>query len=150
MTTKEDLISKLDIIKSNIPQNEWRYYHILSIENFIFHLSEIKSERSKERIIIDIENYLDAITIILGEEMDNHQKYKDLFPAIYQLSEIYKYDLGFIKRPSIFVSLILFGITFLILKLSFNTLQSFIISTIIFSVYSIYVVFKIKSKKYFF
>jgi hypothetical protein len=147
MSDEQKLYLKLDVVKNTIPQNEWKYYHISSIENFIFHLKNIKNERSKDRTANNIEKYIDAATQKLDDHSDLATKSKELFVLVWKLSDLYRYELGFIKKPDYLIISIIVVILFFLLRLSFSTVQSFIVSIIGFAGYALYGYLKIKARK---
>ena len=113
MTDEQHLYIELEKIKASLPKKEWKYYHLLSVENFIYHLKNFKSERTRERMVIGIEKYIKSVSEKMHEASTVHNKSKELFPAIWELSDTYKYEIGFIQRPSYLVtSILLFALFF--------------------------------------
>lgn len=62
MIEEKELSLKLETLKETIPKKEWHYYNLHSIENFIYHLNDIKSERTREKTAVDINNYLELVS----------------------------------------------------------------------------------------
>src|SRR5215210_2705669 len=110
------LYSKVESMKAMLPKREWKYYHLQSIENFIYHLKSFETERTRERMANEIEKYLELVAEKMHEELEPHDKSKQLFPSIWKLSDTYKYEVGFIQKPSYLVTFILLVALFFLLK----------------------------------
>ena len=96
----ETLRIKLDQLKSIIPKDDWKYLHIESVENFIFHLNSIKNDRTKKRIENEIGSYLSLVEEELASKKILTVIYKDLFSKkLYSLITFYEDELKFIKKP---------------------------------------------------
>lgn len=149
MMDEHQLQMELDKIKSALQKNEWKYYHLQSVENFIYHLRSFKSQRIRESVAIEIENYLKLVSEKMLEESKVHKKGKDLFPSIWRLSDTYKYEVGFIQKPSYLVTFILAIPLFFLLKFYFTGLVSLAICASIFVIYVLYGYLKIKARKVF-
>src|SRR5438309_6449210 len=103
--SKETLQERLDVITQNIPRKQWKYYHIESIQNFIYHLHSFPSERTQDRIAIKVNSYLSMMQEKMNEEHDVHSLAKELYPSVWSIADEYKYELGFINKPSYFLHL---------------------------------------------
>ena len=147
MTPEDELYSKLNELKQTIPKREWRYYHLLAIDNFIYHLRSIKNERSRIRTADGIGNLLQLVSTKLNDNSRLIDKGKALAPSVWQLSDIYRYEVGFIAKPDFFIMSIVGVCLFFLLQISFNALQSLIITVIICSVYSFYAYLKTRARK---
>jgi len=69
-------------IKATLQKKEWKYYHLQSAENFIYHLKSFKSERTRKRMATEIEMYLNLVKEKMKESSGVHNKSKELFPII--------------------------------------------------------------------
>lgn len=67
---KEDLLDMFDKISTNIPRKEWRYFHCLSIKNFIFHVNSIKGRSERKNTIEIIRNCLNDIELNFVPDID--------------------------------------------------------------------------------
>jgi hypothetical protein len=74
-------------------------------------------------------------------------KSKELFPSIWQLSDIYRYEVGFIKKPEYLIMLFLVFCLFFLLKLSLNNIEASVISLLAFGGYALYGYLKTRAKK---
>lgn len=147
MIPQEDLYLKLDALKEVIPKKKWKYYHLTSIENFIFHLGSIKNERSRERMTLEINNYIDVASQRVNDGSRLVDKSKELFASVWELSDLYRYEVGFIKKPDYLIIFLIVLPLFFLLKLSLNTLQALIVAIIGFAAYALYGYFKVKARK---
>ncbi|HKB43625.1 MAG TPA: hypothetical protein VKC90_04525 [Chitinophagaceae bacterium] len=147
MIEDKELYSRLNELKQRIPEKEWIYYHLLGVENFIYHLKNISNERSRERTINAITNYLDLVYEKTKEDSRSIEKGKELAPSIWKLSDIYRHEVGFIRKPDYLIISIIVICLFFLLKISLNTFQAFGISVLVFAGYMIYGYIKIKAKK---
>lgn len=149
MLKGEQLSIELDKVKDAIPKKEWKYYHFQSVENFIYHLKNLNGERMRERMAAEIEVYIKVVADKVNDESDIHDKSKELFPAIWKMSDTYKYEVGFIQKPSYLITGILIVGLFFVL-LSFNSLLvSLGTCTLILVIYFCYCYFKMRDRKYF-
>lgn len=109
----EELKETVKIVFSKIPIQQWRFFHIKSLENFVYYLPKIKSRTEKEEIIQAINNYLSVIDNGFEEQIDMSLG-KELFEMyLYPVARKYEWRQGFIPispiRGLIFlVPLILF------------------------------------------
>lgn len=150
MVDKEKLEVLFTEVKSAIPEREWKYYHIQSVDNFIYHLESFKNERTRERMIVDIGKYLQTVAQKVSEEETRvHDKSKQLFPLIWKIAETYKFEIGFIQKPSYLVTIVLIVPLFFLLRIPLNASTSFMVCGFISVAYSIYGCFKVKAKKVF-
>lgn len=146
----ETLQSKLEVIKSIIPKDEWKYFHIESVENFIFHLDSIKNDRTKKRIENEINSYLGLVEEELANKKSLTDIYKDLYSKkLYSIVTFYEDELKFIKRPYYPLAILFFIILFIVLFKIFNIYAAIIIVSLIILSYTVYASSKIKSKKYY-
>jgi hypothetical protein len=76
--SRDILQSKLDALKSTRERNQWKYYHIESVQNFIFHLNNIPSERTQNRMAGKIKAYLSLLEERTEKEHDIHELAKEL------------------------------------------------------------------------
>jgi hypothetical protein len=149
MSDQTMLYSKLEEIKAKLEEKEWRYYYLTSVENFIYHLSNFKNERTREKVSSDIEKYLEIVVEKIDEETTSEKKAKKLFPYIWKIANIYKLELGFIKKPSWFTFSVLSITLFFLMRISFAIAESLLICVAVFTLYSAYVFLKIKTRKVF-
>ena len=149
MSEEQKLYIELEVLKNKIPHHEWKYYHISGVENFIFHLENIKNERSRNRTANDIEIYIDAAIKKSEDSSDLATKSKELFVLLWKLADFYRYELGFIKKPDYLIRSIIVIALFFLLKLSFTTIQSLMLCIAGFTGYVIYGYYKIKARKVF-
>lgn len=147
MIEEKELSLKLETLKETIPKQEWHYYNLHSIENFIYHLNDIKSERTREKTAVDINNYLELVSKKINENSTTFDKGKALFQYLWPICDIYKYEVGFIRRPDFLITPFLFILLFFFLRLPLYFLQALIISVACFVIYLFYGFLKIKSKK---
>lgn len=117
-----ELTTRLAELKSSIPKDDWKYFHLESIENFIYHLPSIANERTRARTAEAIGDYLDVVRKRSSEPFDRKQTYKELFGThIWSLSHVFTDDLNFIMKPDYlvfsFLMLILGFVLFLTLPL---------------------------------
>jgi len=145
----ESLQEKLDVIIHSITRKKWKYYHIESIQNFIYHLNSFPSERTRERVAIKIESYLSLLQDKINEEHDVHSLARELYPSIWSIADEYKHGLDFIKKPSYFFNVIIWVGLFFILKSSFDTLIGLGVVAAIAIVTVIRTQMKIKARRYF-
>jgi hypothetical protein len=146
---KETLQEKLEAITQSITRKQWKYYHIESVQNFIYHLYSLPSERTQERMAIKINNYLSLLHEKINEEHDVHRLARELYPSIWSIADEYKQGLGFINKPSYFLHLIVWVALFLILKSSFGPLVGLGVVAAIAIVTIIRNQMKMKARKYF-
>ena len=146
---KDTLQKKLNAITQSITRKQWKYYHIESVQNFIYHLYAFSSERTQERVAIKIDSYLSLLQEKISEEHDMHKLARELYPSIWNIANEYKYGIGFISKPSYFLHLVIWVALFFILKGSFGTLIGLSIVAAIAIVTVIRTQMKIKSRRYF-
>ena len=146
----ETLQTKLELIKSIIPKDEWKYFYIESVENFIFHLNSIKKDRAKERIENEINSYLILVEEQLATQKSLADIYKDLYSKkLYSIVTFYEDELKFIKKPYYPLTILFFIMLFIVLFKIFNIYAAIIIVTLLVVSYMIYTSSKIKAKKYY-
>lgn len=147
----EKLKSRLNQIKLVIPEKDWKYFHIGSAENFIFHLESIKSDRTRERVEGEVVSFLDLIEKELKNEKELTNIRKDIYiNKLYNLSNLYREEVGFISKPSYPLTMLLFLGLFLFLTWVSNIYIGGGVSFFILTVYLLYVRKKIKDKRYYY
>ncbi|RZJ98917.1 MAG: hypothetical protein EOO46_23450 [Flavobacterium sp.] len=146
--SKETLQVELDTIKMSTAKEQWRYYYIESIQNFIIHLHTFPSERTQTRIATEIHAYLILLKERINEDHDVHDLAKKLYPAVWKLSREYVDFLGFIKKPSYIFRFVLGAILFFLLKSSFDAWIAVGCVSFIAIATTAYSAFKIKKRKY--
>ena len=67
--SKDFLQAKLDALKSTVERNQWKYYHIESVQNFIYHLNSFSTERTQNRMAGKINAYLSSLEEKLKKNM---------------------------------------------------------------------------------
>ena len=147
--SKEFLQIEIDRIKQSINKVKWKYYHIESAQNFIFHLNNLHIERTRNRMARKINDYLLRLGDSIKKDHDDHQTAKELYPFIWEIADEYRYGLGFIKKPSYFLHLIVCATIFFILKINISTWISFGVVVVIAIITIIYFHNKIKNRKYY-
>jgi hypothetical protein len=147
--SRDILQSKLDALKSTIERNQWKYYHIESVQNFIFHLNNFPSERTQYRMAGKIKAYLSLLEERTKKEHDIHELAKELYPSIWSISDEYKYGLGFISKPSYLLLLFIELVLFFILKSCFGAWIAFGVVAAIGMVTIVRTQMKIKERKYY-
>lgn len=147
--SKETLQEKLEVITQSITRKQWKYYHIESVQNFIYHLYSFPSERTQERMAIKINSYLSLLQEKINEEHDVHSLARELYPSMWGIADEYKHGLAFINKPSYFLNFIIWVALFFILKSSFGTLVGLGVVAAIVIVTMIRTQMKIKARKYF-
>jgi hypothetical protein len=98
--SRDILQSRLDALKSTIEKKQWKYYHIESVQNFIYHLTSFPCERTQYRMAGKINAYLSLLEERVKREHDIHELARELYPSIWSISDEYKNGLGFISKPS--------------------------------------------------
>jgi hypothetical protein len=146
---RETLQERLDIITQSVTRKQWKYYHIKSVQNFIYHLDSFSSERTQERMAVKINSYLSLLHEKINEGHDVHSLARELYPSIWSIADEYKHELSFISKPSYLLQLIIWVALFFILKSSFGTLVGVCIVAAIAIVTLIRTRIKIKARKYF-
>jgi hypothetical protein len=68
MVSENELTTKLERLKSVIPKSEWKYYFLPSIENFIYHLKSFESERTRQKMEDQLNDYLDILPKTVQED----------------------------------------------------------------------------------
>jgi hypothetical protein len=144
---EDELYLKLRTFEKTVSPNEVKYYHVSSIENFIFHLKSIKDERSRTKTAIEIDKYIDLASQKSQCELPLVNKSKELFSSVWQLSDIYRYEVGFIKKPDYLIILFLVFCLFFLLKFSLTNIEASGISLLVFGGYALYGYLKTRAKK---
>ena len=150
MISKERLHERLNLIKEQIPQSEWMYYHIESIQNFIFHLDSIELDRTKARTSEAINEYLNIIEKKAKQEQDLEQLYKELNRNyIWKLSHVYTDEVGFTLKPDYPLFILVMLIVLCILQFFIPMIYASITITVLFAIWVTYKTLKVKAKKYY-
>jgi hypothetical protein len=147
MIGEDELKLEVEKLKEIIPQREWRYYYLNSVENFIYHLKSFKDERTRARMVGEIKNYLEKIYEKVNQNIYPQDKAKQLMPELWRISNTYKDELGFTSRPTYFGMLILLIPLFFILKSNYNFSIGLVICVFVFCTYVVYSYIKVKSRK---
>jgi len=149
IVSKETLQERLDVIIQSVTPRQWKYYHIECVQNFIFHLNSFPSERTQDRMAGKLDSYLSLLEKRIKQEHDLHSLARELYPLVWSIADEYKYELGFISKPSYFLHLIIWVILFFILRGSFGTWISIGVVAAIAIVTIIRTQLKIKARKYY-
>lgn len=78
--SKETLQERLDAIKQTISKRQRLYYYTEAVENFIYHLSDLPTERRQVQTAKDIQDYLTLLEQKIKEEHDLTFVAKELAP----------------------------------------------------------------------
>ncbi len=97
--TKEALQIELDAVRLLIDKKDLIYYHISAIQNFVYHLDNIQSEQRRARTASSIHDYLLILAQRLKEQHELRVVAKELYPHVWQISQIYRDELGFVSKP---------------------------------------------------
>jgi hypothetical protein len=124
MSTQERLFLELEQKKALVEKDEWKYYYFEILENFIYHIPNLKDRRTRNEAVIEIEKYLSLVGDKINSQSTKYEKGKELLPHLWKLGITYKNEAGFILKPNYVVVAILIIGLFLLTKLSFNTLIS--------------------------
>ena len=144
---EQQLTGKLEEIKASLDARQWKYYHLTSIDNFVYHLKSFKDEGTRQRMATELALYLESVNEKISKVSNVHQSGKELFPAVWKISETYKYEIGFIRRPAYTIAIILLAGLFLVLKWFINYWLAAAICVLIALVYSLYSYVKMKDRK---
>ena len=148
MIRETQLMFKVNELKEIIPKNEWRYYYLQSVENFIYHLKSFKNERTRNRMAVEIEKYLEIVFEKLNQALHPQDKAKQLLPLIWKISITYQHELGFITVNYLWILLLLIPL-FIFLNTTYNWAISLGVCIITFTIYAISRFIKVKSKKFY-
>ena len=118
---KDNLLYMFNIVSAKIPKEQWRYFHRLSIKNFIFHINLIKGKTERNNTIEILCNCLNDVELNFEPDIDysiylfnNYLKF--IVPT-------YRNRLGFSAIPNkkalVVFSIILIGIFYLLLNYFF-------------------------------
>lgn len=135
MNSEQSLQTKVNELKAVLPEREWKYYHLGSIDNFIFHLKNLENDRTRAEVAAQLEVFLDLAKSIVSSEDKLLTKAMDLGPLLWKIALPYKTDLGFIKKPDILVSSILAIILFFILCFFSSFENSIVVCSLFYSLY---------------
>jgi hypothetical protein len=147
--SRDILQAKLEVLKSTLKKKQWKYYHIESVQNFIYHLNSFPSERTQNRIAGKINAYFSLLEEKVKKEHDVHKLARELYPSIWSIADEYKYGLGFISKPSYMLHLFVWLAIFFILKSSFEAWIAFGVVVVIGIVTIVPTQMKIRERKYF-
>jgi hypothetical protein len=100
--TKGSLQKKLDAIKDVISKKQWLYYHIEALQNFIHHLDNISSDRTRARTAKNIDKFLSMLDERVKEDHDRHALAKELAPHVWNITHVYRDELGFIRKAILY------------------------------------------------
>ena len=88
-----DLVEKYNYFIENFPFKN-KFYHLISIKNFIDNFDKLKNEKDKEEIFSLLNEYMDYITL---NEVNSHKECKSLFyDFIAPIGRIYSRNIKFI------------------------------------------------------
>jgi hypothetical protein len=144
---KEQLFKSLQVTKALVPDKYWKSYHLITIDNFISHVDDIKNERIKAKTCDEIIKYLETVNAIANSKEYNQVNGKELFKHIYRISDAFKWDLGFVVRPSYPVIFLVIVGWFLLLRISFGLTKGIVIAALTFALIILYYTIKTKQKK---
>jgi len=147
LISKETLQNKLNAIKEVITKRQWLYYHIVALQNFIYHLDNILSERTRARTAKSIYEYLSMLEERIKEDHDLTALAKGLAPYVWQISHVHRDELGFISRPYYPINIVIWAIIFFILNYSFSTVFALATVAIVATIRIVYQQIKVKAKK---
>jgi hypothetical protein len=147
--SRDILQAKLEVLKSTLEKKQWKYYHIESVQNFIYHLNSFPSERTQNRIAGKINAYFSLLEEKVKKQHDVHKLARELYPSIWSIADEYKYGLGFISKPSYMLHLFVWLAIFFILKSSFEAWIAFGVVVVIGIVTIVPTQMKIRERKYF-
>jgi hypothetical protein len=147
--SRDILQAKLEVLKSTLEKKQWKYYHIESVQNFIYHLNSFPSERTQNRIAGKINAYFSLLEEKVKKEHDVHKLARELYPSLWSIADEYKYGLGFISKPSYMLHLFVWLAIFFILKSSFEAWIAFGVVVVIGIVTIVPTQMKIRERKYF-
>jgi hypothetical protein len=126
----DDRQAELTEIKNEVIElhTEWnrKYFHLKTVDNFIFHLDKIKNEADKAWIYTTLKNYLLCCKQI-DEELDREQSNQLYTKFIDKIGQYYRHNLKFRMIGNKVVYVIIFLVLILIAGLVFNFLVSLII-----------------------
>jgi hypothetical protein len=146
METEKILLHKVNELKVMLPKREWKYYHLGSIENFVFHLKNIKNDRTRVEIATQIDSFLSQVITKSRSDEKLLTKAMDLGPLLWRIALPYKNDLGFIKKPDILISLFMAFFSFVILCFFTSAVNSIVVCGLFYSLYLIFGFYKIKRR----
>jgi hypothetical protein len=141
---KMNLESKLKVALS-FSNGKLKYYHYRSVNNFIFHLNNIKNETDKEKIYLLINEYLD---IIKNEPNPDRNVAINFFENyVRPVGKYYEDDFNFVPMFSLWIASF-WIITFLFIEYIFNLpfVVMFMTGFLIF-IYYIYILVKRMNNK---
>jgi hypothetical protein len=101
---KEKLDEKFDLISTNIPKNEWKYFHRGSLYNFIFYIELIKERSEREKTIEILFNCINDVE--LNFEPDSDYSIYLFNNYLNCIVPIYRDRLGFSGIPSKYALLV--------------------------------------------
>lgn len=145
-----NLMDKLSSLKARIPAEEWKYFHLESMDNFIFHLKNIAGDRTRDMIAGDLFEYLTMVESELAANKTLSDSFKDLYAEkLYPISMFYEDELKFIHKPYYPLRVILFAGYFFLLYKSFTLNIAIPVWFVSVIAYIIYLWSKFKSRKWY-
>lgn len=147
MLVAEDLKIKLSEVKQQIPKNEWKFYSLLGIENFIHHIDSFDNKRYRDKAASDINAYLDLILQKQKETSSRREKIGELLPHFMKILRLYKTELDFIEKPNtVYLLLLLIG-SYLLFQTGLTSVTAAVLSLALTFVYFLYGFWKMKLYK---
>ena len=140
---------KLEHVKNKLPINLAYNFHIESIENFILHLNGIESERTRQRVLCMLIEYLNGILEMDISKSNQQMTYKNNYvQTILKIGMIYSDEVGFIGKPSFTISI---GILLLFLIIGYLYLNTFvlIVCSGVWIYWFVWSLIKVKGRKYY-
>jgi|GEM_PF-2443645 hypothetical protein len=150
MVEEKDLYEKLNGLKMSIPETHWFYFHIESIDNFIFHLPNIKNERTRARAAGQIRQYLDVIEQKSQDDFEPIETYKYLHRTyIWHISHFFTDELGFIQKPHYLLHALLAIVITALLQLALSLWLAVSIVVLLFTLKMLSDTIKIKKRRFY-
>jgi hypothetical protein len=144
---ENDLQLQINSLKDKIPSKYWRHYHLEGIENFIFHLPNLKGDNLRIQMDQKIRAYLKVVELESENSEDIFTKARKLFPMVWEIADLYKHQLNFIKKPDYLIASVLLIPLYFILRIELSTFFSVLGLLIVAILYLLYGSFKIRSRK---
>ena len=146
---EQTLKEKLNAIQESIPEGKWVDFHLQAIGNFIYHLSNLSSERTQQRVAQQIDDYLTMVNEKASSEHDLFAVGKELTPHFLKISHAYRLDLGFVGKPFYPFHVIFWMILFFVFRSAFSTTIALIVVAAVCASTIIYYQLKIRARKYY-
>jgi hypothetical protein len=159
LLSKRSLEDKLGYLQESITKTEWKYYHLQGLENFIYHLDNLESDRTKARVAKGIFEYLCLVEEKIKQSqnflLSDRREYRknlntirrELTPQHWALSHFYSHELGFVIHPYYPLLVISMILLFFILKIFYSVAFSLVVVLGYSLGRVIYTQVKIKAKK---